>query len=1364
MESNPLLPTKGATCDQCGGPSKTERWYQSPADKEQGLCQTCGGGFQRGLVTSTHLNDIIKEMSKNGYGGGTVQEACVKCAPAYFGNKQECIMCPTRLPTGAPFEKQCSGHGECRFSGENPPAYLELTKKELEDIKEDRDDPVCTCRPGSGFEGLDCGECAPGFYYQGGVACVECEEFPERCKGGRNPADQCTPGYGGDKCLECSRYPAYNSTSPINGYYKMGQKCEPCPENDFVLILIICALVIVVLILLLFIYKIAQSKLPLAPMSSAIRHMQFMSFFIQINVPYPDFLLRMYSYLSSLFAFNLADMTSPECIVETSYQQEWIVYTSGPLALVSLIILWAAFGDPVIVSCKIWIQKRRGAFEKKAFGRSRSQVRKSIIHPKRKKSERMIDSDEDDDDEEEEGGENHVDTKRDSTGDEDEEEDDMKELRRSSLQVKKDFERDAERQELEASIAKSRQKEHTKKRLEKRRNKMKQEHDMKNGDKDTDNDNDNSDNDHSGKKKKLSRLEKRRLKKQKQREDAEGDGGKKQQMPKKVLSRQLSQSGRNIARISHEFQEDLDTMRDTMESERQRQKQNSTERRLSKKRSLKEVAHNIGIASTVGRRARRTRDGRRKRMSVAERAVAKAEDRKQLERQLSTNWGKLKGAAGTVVNKRKDEIKKRIRMREERMRIDTVDRVVEKAIKREEKKMRAKSLNRTMFMATVLLMLIYMTICQKSAEVWICVPAADGTSKVRGTNMVCNFEEPYMTPLRCSMDECTGSSTKDTPTCKEDTYILDDAPRNVRQCCPHERGDPSCGMNNTAGKDGLQCNPRTIRGVGLVNWTTPYTMPSGLNQSTVWNHVIGDNNCEGTDFENVSTCEVDVASQGGGSRCLQRQRMRGILLLLFQWVEYTNQDDNGLMAERVQYKLQNIGVYPPNGVEQIRCGEGTRYPDDTIYDGCFNGRKVQTGSPLTYYLLLSLSIPFFVLYGLGTPIMYMVILGKASLKRNLHENTLRTRYGWIYTKFNERCWWFFLVDMIRKLLTVCVAVLANGTVLTKDLVRYVGWIDKRPCMKTDPDPSLGFDRDNGYYCGHTEQIYNTRKDEKDEQEGTAILQASANIIFITINMALVVLIRPYRCLECKLESMAIMNNKTKGNDVKLAMLSFEDALDAKDKEKRASNAAHHHGRRSSTAAGAGTAAGTAAGGRWKKAGTKVAMTNILTRSSTTKKWWERDEYVSWHVRKRRQCGRSFLSCMRCTCFYGCRETCCGKKRELDGWEKCWHMSNTDQMEGGLLSIQLMMVGFGLSMLLVRRLRQPGEPDESAFDSPMDIRKFTIYDGLTSILILALFVPLWWSVRITMKAMKAYKMENKDTKKTIKGNTCCGKWMRRIGNG
>ena len=126
----------------------------------------------------------------------------------------------------------------------------------------------------------------------------------------------------------------------------------------------------------------------------------------------------------------------------------------------SLIILWAAFGDPVLVFFKIWYQKRRGDFERKAFGRSRSTVRRTSVVPRKRKPRKgsaSTTSDDDSSEDEHEGDE----------GNEGDEGDD--EVRRSSSQVKKEFERDAERKELEAGIAKSRQKEHTQKRLEERR-------------------------------------------------------------------------------------------------------------------------------------------------------------------------------------------------------------------------------------------------------------------------------------------------------------------------------------------------------------------------------------------------------------------------------------------------------------------------------------------------------------------------------------------------------------------------------------------------------------------------------------------------------------------------------------------------------------------------------------------------------------------------------------------------------------------------------------------------------------------------------------------------------------------------------
>jgi hypothetical protein len=301
--------------------------------------------------------------------------------------------------------------------------------------------------------------------------------------------------------------------------------------------------------------------------------------------------------------------------------------------------------------------------------------------------------------------------------------------------------------------------------------------------------------------------------------------------------------------------------------------------------------------------------------------------------------------------------------------------------------------------------------------------------------------------------------------------------------------------------------------------------------------------------------------------------------------------------------------------------------------------------------------------------------------------------------------------------------------------------------------------DGEYYCPSPE---------KNQIDGTAMIQACSNILLIVINIILLVCVRPYRCLECKLEQLRLSTNKTEGTSVKLAMLSFEDVIEAKIKD-QSHNHSDHDSSNSNSGSGSGnnkrsarrkamnSGSSKSSTGRWKSAGARVKITNALRGDKNKQKWWEQDEYVSWHVRRRRQCFRGFKAFLKCQCFNGCYALCCGKKKELQGWEKCTHMSNTDQMEAGLLSIQLLMVGFGLGMLFVRRI--PGNnPDETLTDS-----EFTVFDVITVVLILALCVPLFWSISITMKAMKAYKAENKDTKKTIKGNTCCGKWMRRIGN-
>jgi hypothetical protein len=251
-------------------------------------------------------------------------------------------------------------------------------------------------------------------------------------------------------------------------------------------------------------------------------------------------------------------------------------------------------------------------------------------------------------------------------------------------------------------------------------------------------------------------------------------------------------------------------------------------------------------------------------------------------------------------------------------------------------------------------------------------------------------------------------------------------------------------------------------------------------------------------------------------------------------------------------------------------------------------------------------------------------------------------------------------------------------------------------------------------------------------------------LFITINILFMVFVRPYRCLQCKMEQMNLDSDKKEGNSVKLAMLSFEEVLEQKMKLKQKEQAASE--RRASTNSDAMS--------KWKKAGSQVKTTNILR--SKSRKWWEEDAYVSWHVRLRRKLGRWCMSCLKCQCFNGCGTLCCSKKDELQGWENCYHLSNTDQMEGGLLGIQLLMVGFGIAMLFVGRM-EGNDPNETLTDD-----KFTVADVVTVLLILALAVPLVWSIRITLAARKAYKSEKKDVgNASIKGNGFCSRMAKKL---
>ena len=104
--------------------------------------------------------------------------------------------------------------------------------------------------------------------------------------------------------------------------------------------------------------------------------------------------------------------------------------------------------------------------------------------------------------------------------------------------------------------------------------------------------------------------------------------------------------------------------------------------------------------------------------------------------------------------------------------------------------------------------------------------------------------------------------------------------------------------------------------------------------------------------------------------------------------------------------------------------------------------------------------------------------------------------------------------------------------------------------------------------------------------------------------------------------------------MKLAMLSFEDVLESKMKSQaNKNNISSPSGSFSDGGANKIQHKMSSSASRWVKAGAQVKVTNIL--GGKTRNWWEQDEYVSWHVRLRRKCGRCLLSCVRCQCFHGC---------------------------------------------------------------------------------------------------------------------------------
>eukprot|EP00949_MAST-11_sp_MAST-11-sp1_P002377 g2377.t1 len=457
----------------------------------------------------------------------------------------------------------------------------------------------------------------------------------------------------------------------------------------------------------------------------------------------------------------------------------------------------------------------------------------------------------------------------------------------------------------------------------------------------------------------------------------------------------------------------------------------------------------------------------------------------------------------------------------------------------------------------------------------------------------------------------------------------------------------------------------------------------------------------------------------------------------WEWLEGSSQipakedysDDGG----SVIYRLEAVNrddedyAYPPQGVFRTYAKD---IPDEDAKaeDVGYFTYGVPPKSEIKEELvqtewntLLRMSIPIFLMYGVGTPIVLGAVLFRQARLRNLKNPILKVRYGWVYTRFNERSWWFFAVVMMRKLSAVLIKVFANEAVLGRTVITF--------CAE-----ATGYGGKDG------------RRDDF-LAKGAAFLQVFLNTSLIVVMAILTIAVRPYRCFDCKLEAIEWDENQEK--DSAQDVLSFEERMEKNLKEKE---------RRMSTAQASAIVKFKVAASRQSKRKSRKQRSKLSRQASFGGDWWEKEEYESG-VGKRvlHFCRDVVLARARKVCCLCCKACKCEKTEGLaamEPWENCYHMSSTDRLHISFFMVQVYVLVFGL----VFTLNSDGSGN-SLFDT-----KFTWIDAISITIMLFLVYPFFATLRVTFQAWKALKKEKRATKKVERGTGCCAKLCKKVSDG
>ncbi|KNC52475.1 uncharacterized protein AMSG_08032 [Thecamonas trahens ATCC 50062] len=294
-----------------------------------GMCATCELG---------HFSDTFGALE------------CVPCISDTYTSAPGATSCETCPPgqvlDSANFDRKCVLCPRGKFRADNGTVNAKIcTECAVDEYADTEGSTACTKCPAGSIVGTPGGNslakctCDNGYWGNATAApCTACPPVGAVCKFLENELPVPTAGY-------------WRDPQDPTRYYPLSGRCEPCPDNAIIPVIVAFLLLFVVIVVM---YKFAgRSKSGSRSGSSgaasiALNFIQTTALFAAYKMNWPDEMLTILKWFS-IMNLNM-DMASPECALPISYKIKWFSTMLIPIAIALV------FGSYVVVRTALsWI-------------------------------------------------------------------------------------------------------------------------------------------------------------------------------------------------------------------------------------------------------------------------------------------------------------------------------------------------------------------------------------------------------------------------------------------------------------------------------------------------------------------------------------------------------------------------------------------------------------------------------------------------------------------------------------------------------------------------------------------------------------------------------------------------------------------------------------------------------------------------------------------------------------------------------------------------------------------------------------------------------------------------------------------------